>query len=126
MGLFFKKKNQAEPEWTVRLGDVEHKVRNADVFESNIDDALTDVEMGNVEFLILSPSKPVNGFTFLQTCPDEEEGYLHIEAGMDKMNADGRIKIVCHDHFTTGEVLDLFITFFRNQTIDVGGWYELV
>lgn len=129
MGLFdiFKKEEEASESiiWTVRLQDEEHIINNPDAFEGNVDDALTRVEMSDAEFLVLSPSKPLNKIAFLQACPDTDSGYLHIEAGLDDKNPYGFPKVVCQDHLTTGEVLDLFISFFRNHIIDTKGWYEL-
>lgn len=81
--------------WTVRITDSEHQISNPDGFGANIDNALTAVEMGDEEFVVLSPSAPINNYTFLQACPDNESGYLHIEAGLNENNSKGFPKILC-------------------------------
>lgn len=126
MSLFdlLKRRRSEGITWTIRTASRETVV-TADGFYALIDDALTAVEEGYTEFLVLSPSMPVGGVTFLQVCGDDEEGLMHIEAGTEKFMANGRVKILARDGITTGEALDLFTRFFEGSKVDIAGWQTL-
>ncbi len=123
MGILdlFKKGQSSAELWTARVDDKE-KIVEAETFARIIDNALMMVEEGEAEFLVLSPSSPINNLTFMQTCMDNENGMLHIEVGLNEKMENGRTKILYRDKFTVGEALDLFTDFFNGQTIDISEW----
>ena len=87
---------------------------------------MTDIEEGYAEFFVLTPPNPVNHIAFLQVCPAKESGFLHIEVGLAKKARNRRVKILACDHFSTGDVLDIFVAYFKDSVIDTSGWYELL
>lgn len=115
--------------WRIELGGIgEFSIEQGNA-ESYIDDGLEKVEMGYAEYLILEPEKPINGCSFLQTCPDSRnEGFLHIEAAFPekRLAADNSLPLIlCMDGVTTGETLDVFMRFLTRGELDVTGWQEL-
>ena len=82
MGLFDKfKKIEKKQFWTIRLDNNEYDIEHPDEFFINFDAALTDLEMGELPFIVLSPPSPINGICFLQVAQNENS-LMHVEAGM--------------------------------------------
>ena len=125
MGLFdfIANKNSDSMEWTLRVADDDIPVEE-ETFEINLDNFFEDLEMGDIEFIVLSPSKTVNGINFLQVVSNND-GYMHVEAGLNEKNSQGRPKILYIDDVTVGECLDMFIDFYRQGRVDITGWKEL-
>ncbi len=125
MGLFdfIANKNSDSMEWTLRVADDDIPVEE-ETFEINLDNFFKDLEMGDIEFIVLSPSKTVNGINFLQVVSNND-GYMHVEAGLNEKNSQGRPKILYIDDVTDGECLDMFIDFYRQGRVDITGWKEL-
>ena len=125
MGLFdfIANKNSDSMEWTLRVADDDIPVEE-ETFEINLDNFFKDLEMGDIEFIVLSPSKTVNGINFLQVVSNND-GYMHVEAGLNEKNSQGRPKILYIDDVTVGECLDMFIDFYRQGRVDITGWKEL-
>ena len=123
--LFEKKNTPEQKGWIARTGDKEFLV-DPKLVTACIDDALTDVEEGYAEFFVLTPSNPVNYIAFLQVCPDQDPGFLHIEAGLSKKARNRRIKILACDHLSTSDVFGIFVDYFKGSIIDTSGWYELL
>ena len=117
----FKKNRKAHASWTICIGSTEQPVTQENYWHA-VDDALTLLEAGNAEFLIVAPPEPVNGFSFLQACMNSG-GDVHVEAGIPQKNA--RVQIVYRDGLTVGEAMDLFVQYFKEHTIPAEGWPEL-
>lgn len=113
-------------EWTLRVTDTEEKIENIRDFIGIVDGAIEEIEDGEEEFIIVSPSEPVNHVTFIQACMDKEPGLMHIEAGLDeKKDQNSLPKILCKDNIEPSECLDIFIAFYQDGKVDTDGWYEL-
>ena len=124
LSLFMKKKPPVPSGWTLNTGDKEFPVY-AEIFNEYVDGILSGILAGGTEFLILSPPKPIDHVAFIQTCPDREDGFLHIEAGFDQKFEDGSVKLLSSDRHTQAEVLEMFIRFFESGKIDMTGWFEV-
>lgn len=126
MGLFDilkSNKNVDDIQWTLRVAKDEMPVE-PETFEINLDNFLQDLEMGDIEFIVLAPSEVVNGITFLQVASNNN-GYMHVEAGLNQKNAQGRPRILYHDDVSVGESLDMLIAFYRQGRVDISGWEDL-
>lgn len=81
--------------------------------------------MGDIEFIVMSPSEVVNGIAFLQVASNNN-GYMHVEAGLDEKNSQGWPRILYRDDISVGECLDMFIAFYRQGKVDTTGWKDLI
>lgn len=126
MSIFniFTKDKPSNIQWTIRVAEDEILIDNPDTFPINLDNYLTDLEMNDIEFIVLAPSQTLNNLTFLQVA-NNNDGYMHVEAGLDEKNSMGRPKILYKDNITTGECYDMFWAFYKTGKIDVSGWKEL-
>ncbi len=111
--------------WTLRVTDDEQVIQDERQLRSEIDRALTEVAMCREEFLVLAPSEPVCGITFLQVARDANGLFFHIEAGTLEKNAQGRPKIMCRDGLMSSDVMDLCAAYYLGEQISLTGWYEL-
>lgn len=122
MGLFDKlKKKEKKQFWTIRLNNDDYDIEHPDDFFINFDGALTDLEMGDLPFIVLSPPSPVNGITFLQVAQNENS-LMHVEAGMIGHEKGKSVKVLYKDDLSTGEVLDIFLLFFREGELNTSDW----
>ena len=110
--------------WTIRLDNNEYNIEHPADFHGNFDNALTDLEMGEIPFIVLSPPKPINDITYLQVAMNENS-LMHIEAGIITSTTRNDFKLLYKDDLTTGEVLDIFILFFSKGELNVSEWKEL-
>ena len=125
MGLFDKfKKIEKKQFWTIRLDNNEYDIEHPDEFFINFDGALTDLEMGELPFIVLSPPSPINGICFLQVAQNENS-LMHVEAGMIESQKNNNVKVLYKENLSTGEVLDTFILFFGKGELNISGWKEL-
>jgi hypothetical protein len=120
----FKKGNKSEVSWTIRIGNDEYLVDHPEAFKLNMDNFMTDLEMGDIEFIVLSPSETINNKNFLQAV-NNEDGYIHVEVGLNERNKLGRPKILYKDGVSTGDCLDMFVSFYETGDININGWQEL-
>lgn len=111
-------------QWTLRVAEDEMPVES-ETFEINLDNFLQDLEMGDIEFIVLAPSETVNGITFLQVASNDN-GYMHVEAGLDEKNSQGWPRILYRDDISIGECLDMFIEFYREGRVDTTDWEDLI
>ena len=112
--------------WTLRVTDTEEIIDNIDDFIAIAEAAIEDVESGDEEFIILSPSKPVNHVTFIQACMDKQPDLMHIEAGFDeKKDQNSLPKILCKDRTEPFECMEIFVEFYNEGKVNTDGWYEL-
>ena len=117
---------EKKPEWTLRVTDTEERIENIRDFIAIVDGALEEVESGDEEFIVLSPSEPVNHISFIQACMDKEPELMHIEAGLDEKKDENSLPtILCKDKIEPSEVLEIFIGFYQEGKVDTDGWYEL-
>ena len=126
MGIFdvFKSNNKADDiQWTLRVAEDEMPVES-ETFEINLDNFFQDLEMGDIEFIVLAPSETINGITFLQVASNGN-GYMHVEAGLNEKNSQGRPRILYRDDVSVGECLDMFVAFYREGKVDTVGWEDL-
>lgn len=124
LSLFMKKKAPEPSGWTMRTGSEDFPVY-AEIFRDYVEGMLSGILAGGTEFLILSPPKPIEHAAFIQTCPDNEDGFLHIEAGYDRKFDDGSVMLLGSDRRTKAEVLEMFVTFFETGRVDTTGWFEV-
>lgn len=120
-----EKASESEVEWRMRITDYEFTVNSYEEFQGSLDEALTTVEMGHEEFLIVEPSIPQKGITFMQVCAERNSDKMHIEVGLNKKDEKGYPFILCKDGATVGECLDLFSDFYEGWNVDTTGWYKL-
>ena len=123
LDIFKTKKKADNIQWTLRVAEDEMPIE-PETFEININIFLQDLERGDIEFIVLSPSEVVNGITFLQVASNNND-YMHVEAGLNEKNSQGRPRILYHDDVSVGECLDMFIAFYRQGKVDTVGWKEL-
>ena len=124
LSLFMKKKLPEPSGWTLNTGSEDFPVY-PEIFRDYIEGMLSGILAGGTEFLILSPPKPIEHVAFIQTCPDNEDGFLHIEAGYDRKFDDGSVMLLGSDRRTKAEVLEMFVTFFETGRVDTTGWFEV-
>lgn len=127
MGLFdvLKSNNKADNiQWTFRVAEDELPVES-ESFEVNLNNFFQDLEMGDIEFIVMAPSEVVNGIAFLQVASNNN-GYMHVEAGLDEKNSQGRPRILYRDDISVGECFDMFIAFYRQGNVDTTGWEDLI
>ena len=115
---------ESEIQWNMRITNREFNVNDYTEFNVNLDEGLTAVEMGDEEFLILEPSIPQKGVSFIQVCLDRDSD-MHIEVALNKMGANGLPVILCKDGVTAGECLDIFSDFYEGWDVSTDGYYEL-
>ena len=120
-----EKASSSEVEWRMRITDYEFTVNSYEEFQGSLDEALTTVEMGHEEFLVVEPSIPQKGIAFMQVCAERNSDKMHIEAGLNKKDEKGYPFILCKDDVTVGECLDLFSDFYEGWNVDTTGWYKL-
>lgn len=111
LNIFKAKKKACNIQWTLRVAEDDTLVE-PETFEINLDNFLQDLEMGYIEFIVLAPSEVVNGITFLQVASNNN-GYMHVEAGLNEKNSQGRPRILYHDDVSIGECLDMLSAFYR-------------
>ena len=124
LDIFKTKKKAGNIQWTLRVAEDEIPVE-PETFETNLDNFLQDLEMGDIEFIVLAPSEVVNGITFLQVASNSN-GYMHVEAGLNEKNLQGRPRILYQDDVGVGECLDMLIGFYRQGRVDTVGWKDLI
>ena len=111
--------------WTLRVTDKKSVIENYEKLKEMLQPALDDVMSGTEEFIIMDPDRVVNEYTFMQLAKDENEGYFHLEVGLNEKDSEGFTKILCKDMLTDIECRDFFITFFSDGRVNTEGMYQL-
>lgn len=88
-----------------------------------LDKNLECLKNGTVEHIIIIPDEVLGGCSFIQTCPDRNEGEFHLEVSI----VDGDLNILYgNEPYSIDEIRDIFIDYLENGTVpDVDGW-ELI
>ncbi len=112
---------KTEELWTYRTG-LEEKVVDPYHFQDMVYEQLALVRDGIAEFLVAAPSKPVNGFEFIQAV-EMPGGRLHVEVGTrDERN---ELTILCKNGLSILEAADLFVTLYHIHSIFLDGWKKM-
>ena len=119
-----KKVVEPNPYWTIRFNMDDINIEHPENFFINFDDALAELEMGRIPFIVLSPPNPINDIAFLQVAKNENM-LIHVQAGTVDPTKKNNITIVYKDDVSTGDVLHMFCEFFNKGELDVSGWKEL-
>ncbi|MBR2067924.1 MAG: hypothetical protein IJ875_06675 [Solobacterium sp.] len=115
--------DQKKQFWTIQLDNNEYDIKHPDDFLIHFDHALTDLEMGELPFIVLSPPTSINGIVFLQVAQNENF-LMHVEAGIIESPKSDNVKILYKDDISTGDVLHIFHLFFSEGKIDLSNWKE--
>ena len=114
-----------ELSWTLRITDKEQGVTDKRSLERNIDQAIVDIGRKREEFLVLAPSEPVRGISFMQVCPDTNGIYFHVEASFGEKNEQGRPKLLGRDRLMSWEARNICMAFYLGEEIPMTDWSEV-
>ncbi|MBR2176255.1 MAG: hypothetical protein IJ861_04835 [Clostridia bacterium] len=88
-----------------------------------LDKYLNGLEKGYAEYMIIAPDEPVNGCSFIQICPDREEGKFHLEVSIVNENQN---YLYGNEPYSIDEIGNIFRDYLDSGIVpDVDGW-ELI